>query len=97
MGGLCVYVCAAGSSVLKCKLCLNLLVVEYQAGAQTLIGPSSLIDTAGGLVSVSACVLFAVLEVRSESWMKQSAQLSLSNPILMLSSCVPGGNTRACQ
>lgn len=34
------YVCVASSSVLRCKLSLNLLVVEYQAGAKTLIGPA---------------------------------------------------------
>lgn len=32
------YVCVAVSSVLRCKLSLNLLVVEYQACAKTLIG-----------------------------------------------------------
>ena len=34
------YVRVAGSSVLRCKLSLNLLVVEYQAGTKTLIGPA---------------------------------------------------------
>lgn len=34
------YVYVTGSSVLRCKLSLNLLVVEYQAGAKTLIGPA---------------------------------------------------------
>lgn len=32
------YVCVGGCSVFKCKLSLNLLVVEYQAGAKALIG-----------------------------------------------------------
>lgn len=47
----------------------------------------------GNVVSVCVCVLFAALEVNpQEYWMKQSAHLSLSNPNLVLSSCVPKGN-----
>lgn len=34
------YVCVAFLSALRCKLSLNLLVVEYQACAKTLIGPA---------------------------------------------------------
>lgn len=46
------------------------------------------------MVSVCVCVpFFGVLQINpQESWMKQSAHLSLSNPNLVLSSCVPMGN-----
>lgn len=53
-----------------------------------------------GVCSTCVCVLFGVLEVRSESHGAQDEtepHLSVSNPDLVLSSGVPSGNRRACQ